>query len=416
MRNVRLWLCLMLVVSACSLSDLSLPTGAPQQPPAQPSPVPSATQPAPPATPTAEPTPTPVPYVNSLPEPGSAQWTFVAGGLAQPLDIQHAGDDRLFVVEQPGVIRILQGDTLLPEPFLDIRQRVENSGNEQGLLGLAFDPQYAENGLFYINYTGAGGDTRIASFRVSSDPNLADPGSEQVLLSYGQPFRNHNGGGLAFGPDGYLYVGSGDGGSAGDPQGNGQRLDTLLGKVLRLAVSAGEYAIPPDNPFVNQAGARPEIWAYGLRNPWRLAFDGLTGGLYIADVGQNAWEEVNHQPANLAGGVNYGWNLLEGSQAYAGGGQDTTLPVAEYSHQNGCSVTGGVVMRDPGLPDWNGVYLYGDYCSGLIWGLLPATDGGWHNGLLFDTDFLLTGLGVGADGRVYLAHRDGEIYRLSPAQ
>jgi glucose/arabinose dehydrogenase len=251
---------------------------------------------------------------------------------------------------------------------------------------------------------------------VSSDPNLADPGSEQVLLGYGQPFRNHNGGGLAFGPDGYLYVGSGDGGSAGDPQGNGQRLDTLLGKVLRLAVSAGEYAIPPDNPFVNQAGARPEIWAYGLRNPWRLAFDGLTGGLYIADVGQNAWEEVNHQPANSAGGVNYGWNLLEGSQAYAGGGQDTTLPVAEYSHQNGCSVTGGVVMRDPGLPDWNGVYLYGDYCSGLIWGLLPATDGGWHNGLLFDTDFLLTGLGVGADGRVYLAHRDGEIYRLSPAQ
>ena len=416
MRSVALCVGLALTVVACTFSDRPLPTQRAAEPAAASTQAPTATpQPATPTT-TLPPTATHLPFVEQLPAADSANWTHLVGGLNQPLDIQHAGDDRLFLVEQPGVIRIFQGGSLLPDAFLDIRGRVEDGANEQGLLGLAFDPDYAETGLFYLNYTGPGGDTRLSSFRVSDDPNRADPDSEQVLLGYSQPYRNHNGGVIAFGPDGYLYIGSGDGGSAGDPQGNGQRLDTLLGKVLRLDVGADGYAIPPDNPFVDRPGARPEIWAYGLRNPWRLAFDHASGGLYIADVGQNAWEEINFQPPDSAGGVNYGWNLLEGRHAYAGGGEGTTLPVAEYSHQSGCSVTGGVVVRAPELPDWEGVYLYGDYCSGLIWGLLQAPDGSWQTDLLFPTNFQLTGFGLGADGQVYLAHRGGDNYRLTPTE
>jgi len=296
-----------------------------------------------------------------------------------------------------------------------LRSQVVNQGNEQGLLGLAFDPAYPDNGYFYVNYTGGGGDTHIVRYQVSDDRNRANPDTAVELLGYAQPYANHNGGGLAFGPDGYLYIGAGDGGSGGDPMGNGQSLNTLLGKILRIDVHGGEaYGTPADNPFVQQDGARPEIWDLGLRNPWRFSFDPVTGDLYIADVGQNQWEEINFEPAGSAGGVNYGWNRWEGMHPYQGDGEGTTMPVAEYSHGQGCSVTGGLVVRDPALPDWNGVYLYGDFCSGIVWGLVRTANDQWQNDRLYTLDANITAFGRDADGRVYLADRGGTIYRLQP--
>ena len=245
-------------------------------------------------------------------------------------------------------------------------RHVNDRSNEQGLLGLAFHPGYAQNGFFYINYTGVDGETRISRFSRGQEANRADAESESIVLTIAQPYGNHNGGAIVFGPDGYLYIGTGDGGSGGDPLGNGQRLDTLLGKILRLDVDTAEaYAIPASNPFA-QGGGLPEIWAYGLRNPWRITFDRVDGDLYIADVGQNQWEEVNHQPARSSGGENYGWNLREGMHAYAGGEAAWTDPIVEYDHSLGCSVTGGEIVRDSRLPGWSGIYLYGDYCSGRI--------------------------------------------------
>jgi glucose/arabinose dehydrogenase len=347
-----------------------------------------------------------------FPDPNAFGWAQYVGGLSSPIDIKNAGDDRLFVVEQAGLIRIIEGGELLTEPFLDIRDRVNADGSERGLLGLAFHPDYQSSGFFYVNYTGAGGATHIARFSVGADPNHADPSSEMDLLQVAQPYQNHNGGGLAFGPDRYLYIGLGDGGSAGDPQGNAQRVDTLLGKLLRVDVdSAQPYAIPSDNPFAEQGG-RPEIWAYGLRNPWRFAFDYPTGQLFIGDVGQGDWEEIDWQYPGEATPANYGWNLREGAHDYRGGeAPDLVDPVTEYSHADGCAVTGGVVVRDPGLSEWEGVYLYGDYCSGKIWGLLQR-GGGWHSGQLFDTSFSITSFGVDRAGSVYLADYAGALYRL----
>jgi glucose/arabinose dehydrogenase len=359
----------------------------------------------------------PAPDAEHMPDPATALWTLAAAGLDQPVDLQHAGDDRLFLVEQPGRIRVLRGSELLPEPFLDLRDRVGARGSEQGLLGLAFHPSFADNGLFFVNYTDRSGDSVVARLQADPGADRADPARETVLLRVGQPFSNHNGGGMAFGPDGYLYIGLGDGGSAGDPQGNAQRLDTLLGKLLRLDVDAGEpYAVPPDNPF-REGGARPEIWAYGLRNPWRFAFDPLRGDLFIADVGQNAWEEVNVLPAGAPGGANFGWNLREGTQPFAGGAAPAGAldPVAEYSHALGCSITGGVVVRDPALPAWSGVYLYGDYCSGRVWGLLRTGAGGWQAAELFATPHRISSFGAGADGGVYLVEHRGSVFRLAPA-
>lgn len=411
-----LFFCLPPLSLACSLlsAPLATPTAQPEASPGSP----ATAIPLPPPTgiPTAEPSATstlaPPPRAGELPDPSGFEWGQYASGLSHPIDIQNAGDDRLFVVEQAGLIRIVRGGELLPEPFLDIRDRVNANGSERGLLGLAFHPRYRDNGLFFVNYTGTGGTTHIARFSVADDPDTADPSSEIDLLQVTQPYANHNGGGLAFGPDGYLYIGLGDGGSAGDPQGNAQRVNTLLGKLLRLDVEAAEpFVIPSDNPFAG-GGGRPEIWAYGLRNPWRFSFDLPTGQLFIGDVGQGNWEEVDWQPPGSPAPANFGWNLREGDHDFLGGdASDLIDPITEYSHAEGCAITGGVVIRDPGLPEWQGVYVYGDYCSGRIWGLLQG-GGGWHSDRLFDTPFSITSFGVDHEGSVFLADYAGALYRL----
>lgn len=356
-------------------------------------------------------------HVATLPNASAYTWSPVVDGFKRPLDLQHAGDSRLFVVEQAGRIWVIADGQRQDPPFLDLHSRVGSDGNEQGLLGLAFHPRFAENGRFYVNYTDLSGDTVIAQFSVSPASGNADPASERRLLTIDQPYANHNGGGLAIGPDGYLYIGTGDGGSGGDPLGNGQSLNTLLGKILRLDVDGGEpYAIPPSNPFAGSGEVYPEIWAFGLRNPWRFAFDPATGDLYIGDVGQGDWEEINYQPSASSGGENYGWSVREGAHSFEGdAAPDMVDPVAEYGHDQGCSVTGGVVVRDPALPEWNGVYLYGDYCSGRVWGLLPGGDSGWQSQLLFDTDFNLTAFGQDAAGSVYVIDHRGGVYRLTAA-
>jgi glucose/arabinose dehydrogenase len=350
-----------------------------------------------------------------LPDPTTATWVQVAGDFRRPLALTHANDERIFVVEQEGVIWILKNGERLTEPFLDLRQRVNDRSSEQGLLGLAFHPDYISNGYFFVNYTGSNGETRISQFSRSEDPNRADVNTEKLLLTIDQPYGNHNGGSIIFGPDGNLYIGTGDGGSGGDPLGNGQNLETLLGKILRLDIDTAQpYAIPTDNPFV-QGGGLPETWAYGLRNPWRITFDTVSGDLYIADVGQNQWEEINYQPASSFGGENYGWNLREGAHTYTDGEADWEDPVAEYSHDIGCSVTGGEVVRDPRMPAWAGLYLYGDYCSGRIWGLLRAEDGAWQSQLLYESNFTISAFGQDSEGRIYLVDYHGGIYRLDPA-
>lgn len=315
---------------------------------------------------------------------------------------------------------VLQNGQVNPQPFLDIVSQVGSRGSEQGLLGLAFHPDYAENGYLYINYTDLNGDTVIARYQVSTDPDLADPDSELQILTVDQPYANHNGGEVTFGPDGYLYLGLGDGGSGGDPHGNGQSLATRLGKILRIDVNGDQpFSIPADNPFAvgQPSGALPEIWAYGLRNPWRFSFDRQTGDLYIGDVGQNQWEEIDYLPSGSPGGANFGWVYYEGTHS----GTETppsdleaVMPVAEYDHSQGCSVTGGVVYRGQDLPAWQGIYLYGDYCSGMIWGLVRDSQGNWENRLLFETNFLITSFGEDAQGEVYLADIAGNIARLAP--
>lgn len=386
---------------------------------AQPSATPSLT---PTATATIEPTATPLSPVASV-----ALEPVVAGGLQRPTWITHAGDDRLFVLEQIGRIRIIQDGQLLPEPFLDITDRVGSLSSEQGLLGLAFHPDYASEGaagegVFYVNYTNYGGDSRISRFRASPEnPNAADKSSEIVYLSVDQPFPNHNGGIVAFGPDGYLYAGLGDGGSANDPLNAGQSLSTFLGKVLRLDVDAvdGDYAIPPDNPFSDEEAARPEIWAYGLRNPWRFSFDRATGDLYIADVGQNLYEEVNYQPASSSGGENYGWRIMEASHCFEAENCDESglvQPVFEYDHSQGCSITGGYVYRGQAFPTMQGNYFTADYCLGTIWRLFPQ-DGRWLSDVVLDSDLVISTFGEDVNGELYVTdYARGAIYRLRPGQ
>jgi glucose/arabinose dehydrogenase len=344
---------------------------------------------------------------SAFPNSGDYEWSLILSGLNRPVDIQPAydGSGRLFIIEKPGYIRIYENGQLLEQPFLDITDRVNDNSNEMGLLGLAFHPEYEQNGYFYVNYTGpGGGDTFISRFQAGG--NSADPNSETILLNIDQPFPNHNGGAVAFGPDGYLYLGLGDGGAAGDPLKNGQDTGSLLGKILRIDVNNGDpYAIPSDNPFGT------EVWAYGLRNPWRISFDSQTGDLWIGDVGQGAIEEIDYLPAGTGAGANFGWSIMEGTRGYDGDPQPgLLLPAAEYTHDFGCSVTGGYVYRGS-MPEWNGIYLYGDYCTGFIWGTFPS-NGQWQTELLFQTGSNINTFGVDEAGEIYLAGDNGNIYKL----
>jgi glucose/arabinose dehydrogenase len=283
-------------------------------------------------------------------------------------------------------------------------------------LGLAFDPAFADTGRLFVNYTDKDGNTVIARFVANAERTAADPASEAVLLTAGQPAANHNGGMVAFGPDGYLYVGLGDGGAANDRFGHGQNLGTILGAVLRIDVSGDSAVVPADNPFTGQEGARPEIWAYGLRNPWRFSFDRLAGDLWIADVGQNQWEEINIQPAGSRGGENYGWPIMEATHCFDAGACDQSglvLPVAEYGHDLGCSVTGGYVYRGAAQPTLQGVYFYGDYCTGRIWGLARDAAGQWQDAELLDSDLQISSFGETEDGEVLVVDYAGTLFRLS---
>lgn len=343
----------------------------------------------------------------------------VANGLANPLYLTApAGDARLFVVEQAGRVRIIRNGAVLSQPFFDIRSRV-SSGGERGLLSIAFHPQYATNGYVYASFTDLAGDTRIERYTASpTNADVVDPASATLVLAVAQPFANHNGGLVLFGPDGMFYVGLGDGGSGGDPQNNGQSTSTLLGKLLRLDVnSATPYAIPAGNPFIGQAGARAEIWALGLRNPWRFAFDRVGGQLYVADVGQSSREEVHVVAANRAG-VNYGWRVLEGSACYNAStcnAQGLERPVLEYSHDEGCSITGGVVYRGSLIPGIVGHYFYSDYCTGFLRSFR------YENGQALDQRNWSVGslgsvlsFGEDAAGELYILSANGRVYRLEP--
>jgi glucose/arabinose dehydrogenase len=385
--------------------------------PAQPAP--TETEAVPPTTP-AEETPPEPPQpdrVTAFPDPAGYQWTPLLSGLTRPTDLTapNDGSGRIFILEQAGLIRIARDGQMLPEPFMDIRAQVGDQANEQGLLGLAFHPEYAENGFFFTNYTDTSGTTVISQWQVSDQPDRGDADSEQILMRIQQPFGNHNGGGVKFGPDGFLYLSLGDGGSGGDPQNHGQNTATLLGTLLRIDPDLnGGYTIPEDNPFINGEG-QPEIWSYGLRNPWRFTFDDATGDLYIADVGQNAIEEINFVAAGTPGGLNFGWNYKEGTQPFRGtipAGLELVDPVYEYTHSEGCSVTGGHVVRAEHLPDWNGIYIYGDYCNGRVWGLLQAADG-WQSQLMFTTGINISAFGKDEAGNIYLLdHRNGAVLLL----
>ena len=343
----------------------------------------------------------------------------IVTGLVRPVAITHAGDGsgRLFITLKGGKTVIYDGSKVLLDPFIDLSSLV-STDSERGLLSIAFHPSYESNGFFFVDYTDTDGNTVIARYSVSADPNVADPNSALILLHITQPFRNHNGGQLQFGPDGYLYIGMGDGGSGGDPLNNAQNPNTLLGKILRIDVDGAlPYAIPPDNPFVDNAEVLSEIWALGLRNPWRFSFDRQTGDLFIGDVGQGTWEEVDFQPANSPGGENYGWRLMEGTHCYnpATDCNDgtLTLPIIEYNHSVGCSITGGYRYRGTQDPDLFGFYLYGDYCAGRIWGATEDGNGGWVVTELVDTNFNITTFGEDEAGEIYVADfRSGTIYQI----
>ena len=359
--------------------------------------------------------------------------------LTRPVFVTHAGDGsgRLFILEQAGRIRIVQDGALLETPFLDLEEQVNDNGNEQGLLGLAFAPNYVESGSFFVNYTDTEGNTVVERFQVdAANPNLADPNSEFIVLQLEQPARNHNGGMLAFGPDGYLYIGAGDGGGSGDRYGNAQDPETLLGAILRIDVlstdvvsdAAVPYTIPADNPWINQdwqtadgeaIDARDEILAIGLRNPWRFSFDRLTGDLWIGDVGQNQIEEVDFIPAAaLAPGAvqpfNFGWPILEGTHCYQSDECDASgldAPVFEYDHSGHCSITGGYVYRGAQYAELVGAYLFGDYCSGTIWATTPTAEG-WNTAIVLQSDVQISSFGEDENGELYLTAFDGTVYQI----
>jgi len=346
----------------------------------------------------------------------------VASGLNMPVLVTAAPGDtsRLFVVEKRGTVRVIKHGSLLPTPFIDLSGRV-TTGSEQGLLGMAFHPTDGRVVLsFTVPGSTGGGTSRIATFRTGADPDVLDPSTEQVVIEVTQPYGNHNGGNVLFGPDGYLYAGFGDGGSGGDPQGHGQNRDDLLGSLLRLDLDHGlPYTIPAGNPFAGQPNTRGELWNWGLRNPWRFSFDRATGDLYIADVGQNTWEEVDVQPAGSAGGENYGWAIMEGDHCYKSGACNRSglvMPVTEYGHGDGCSITGGFVYRGEAIPELVGTYFYGDYCNGWIRSFVyrngSATNAtAWPT---LDTKQQITSFGEDARGELYVVLAGGTIYRIAP--
>jgi glucose/arabinose dehydrogenase len=344
------------------------------------------------------------------------------GTFATPVFLTAPPGDaaRVFVVEKRGTIQAVDLQSRQQSLFLDLRGQV-STGSEQGLLGLAFDPDYDATGRFLVNYTNLDGDSRVVLYRVAAgDPNRADPASAQAVLALAQPFPNHNGGMLAFGPDGLLYLGFGDGGSGGDPMGNGQSLGTLLGKVLRLRLSAaGALEIPADNPMVGQAGARGEIWSFGLRNPWRFSFDRVTGDLYLADVGQAAREEVDvvTTAAGRGRGANFGWNRMEGLSCYQAASCDQaglTLPILDYTHSDGCSVTGGYVYRGS-VAGLQGLYFYSDYCGGWVrsfrlQGGAAADQRSWPE---LEPGGQVTSFGEDAVGELYVMSAGGRVARFA---
>jgi glucose/arabinose dehydrogenase len=414
MKRLTTLLTLTLLLAACTAS--TTPTATPANPTTPPEQATSITIPTeavatePGAEPTAGVLPTdtavPSPELPAQPDPACCTLTEVINGLNQPLYLTHAGDDRHFIVEQGGLIRVADASgQVMTQPFLDVSTLIATGGNEQGLLGLAFHPSYAENGYFYINYTAIDdGQTVVARYSVSSDPNVADSNSATILFTVDQPAENHNGGNLVFGPDGLLYIGMGDGGGAGDQSGNAQNPDTLLGKMLRLDV--------------NTDGAQPKIWAMGLRNPWRFSFDRATGDLFIGDVGQGDWEEIDYVPAPLPEpGPNFGWNILEGTHRFSSVGDPAGLwgPVAEYSRDEGSSITGGYVYRGAALPALNGVYFFADFASGTIWSLVPDGAGNWNRAVFLESGVNITSFGEDINGELYIVARNGIVYRLSGA-
>ena len=420
---VRLWIIGavvgMVLVAACSQESSPEPQSEEPVVATVQSQAPTATMTSP-ATEPPSPTDTPVP-------PESRNWPEIVlvetiSGLKRPVDFADArdGSGRFYVVEQEGLVQLISDGVKSETPFLDIRDRVNCCG-ERGLLGIAFPPDFASTRIFYVNYTTTlpgSLHTRVSRFRLRDDAHLADPDSEEIVLEFFQPWANHNGGQLVFGPDGYLWIGTGDGGSGGDPQDNGQKGATLLGKMLRIDVTTpteDRYLIPADNPFVGNDEFLDEIWAYGLRNPWRFSFDRETGDLYIGDVGQNAWEEVSFQPADSRGGENYGWRFTEGLHCFnpATGCStvDLTLPVAVYGRESGQSITGGFVYRGADHPSLQGIYFFADYVSGRIWGL--RQDGGhWEARMMLDTRHSVSSFGEDEAGNLYVVDHQGKLLQI----
>lgn len=352
--------------------------------------------------------------------PAIALTPFVSG-LSTPVDFQTPddGSGRIFIVQQSGTIRIISGGSLLPTPFLDISSRINFDGAEQGLLGLAFHPSYSQNKRFYLNYDRLSGgqiQTVIAEYQLTADPNAADPASERILLTVNQPFTNHKGGQMAFGPDGFLYVAFGDGGSGGDPMGNGQNRGTLLGKIARIGVdppftSGLQYVIPADNPFVGTSD-RGEIWAYGFRNPWRFSFDSGGTRLFVADVGQDKFEEIDL----VQKGLNYGWNTMEGSHCFspATGCNMTglTLPIVDYDHSEGVTVIGGYVYNGTAISSLAGAYIFGDFSNGKIWGLTESS-GTWTRTQLLNSGKNMSAFGQDAAGELYVVDYSGSVFKIT---
>lgn len=409
--------------SSTSTAGTTPSPSASPEPTATIAPTPSPTIP-PTAGPTARPTPkpTPKPVTGWDPSHVTVKFTTIATVPGRPLAIANAGDGsgRLFVADQGGVVYSIKDGAVNPTKFLDISGQV-SGGGEQGLLGLAFHPDFPADNRVFVDYTDTGGDTVVSSFTVDpGTPDHADPASEVVILTVAQPYSNHNGGAIAFGKDGFLYIGLGDGGSGGDPGNRAQNLNSLLGKILRIDIDhtgAGlNYAIPGSNPFAGASGKRGEIWLYGLRNPFRFSFDRTKGDLWIGDVGQNKWEEVDVARSGK-GGLNFGWRVMEGRHCYSPAtGCSTkglTLPVVEYGHGSGCAVIGGNVYRGSAQPLLKGGYLFTDECTGLVWAVDSAKSGQQALVQVATASSGIAGFGEDEAGELYAADLGGQIYRIS---